>query len=157
MNSATQFQQLKLLENSELITLFNEFDAYYDPYFVLIKSPLVRTGEFVQLCRDWIPSHEDDLSGVDFNQLSDELLFFCISCDREVMDSFISLIMDSVDTPVYLAIFRHNCLGDPMETLKWCSQLLEEAEANSIGESALGLNDFTDRENWPGIDKYKHI
>lgn len=88
--------------------------------------------------------------------IEEGLYFYALDTSYQSNKLIASLIAEKiqpVDQDVKVASFRHNCLGDPTVTMSWCWKLLEEVKENT--ESGFLINDFQDRDNWQGYDKYK--
>ncbi|MGI0117906.1 hypothetical protein [Zooshikella sp. RANM57] len=153
MLSTKLFDSLEVDKNNNLKVLFDSFDDYYDPYFILI-SYIESTDLVFNLCSSWIRKNEDDLYGCDWFDVKENLMFICISCERDKVNEFVYELINGMKSITHISVFRHNCIGKPTETFKWTTQLLEETAQDSTNKSAVGINDFTDRENWPGIERY---
>ncbi|WP_434339373.1 hypothetical protein [Motilimonas cestriensis] len=55
----------------------------------------------------------------------------------------------------WMAVFRHNPIGQPSDTLRWNVTQLQQLIADNRLHSRIALNDYTDRQNWPGIKQYR--
>lgn len=143
----------------KLENLYNSFDAYYQPYFILIScnGALQLVDEF---CDQYIPDkaeESDDIYGADWFDLSSELYLVCISCERSMVDDFLEKIEQAADAAsalIHVSVFLHNCIGEPSDTFAWAVQLLEETIEGANGKSSIGINDFKDPD-WQGIEQYK--
>lgn len=85
----------------------------------------------------------------------ENLWFYCLDTSHvsnELIACNIAERLLKTDKNTKIASFRHNCIGEPSRTLAWCQHLLEEATVNEY-QSVL-VNDFKDRDNWQGVDKY---
>jgi len=112
--------------NDRLSSLFESFDNYYDPYFMLVsdKETSIKVGGD---CVQFIQSNLDEVYGADWFGLKPGLFLVCISCDREFIDQITNTLADSCEVSlIHISIFRHNCLGIPSETFQWAVQLLKE-------------------------------
>lgn len=89
--------------------------------------------------------------------ISNNLYFMSIDCTHNTMLSIIEKIHASmIDSNVitHTSVFRHNCLGNPKNTFSWCCLLLDEVRDTFTNGCGYKINDFKDRDNWPGIGKY---
>ena len=155
MLSSEIYDTLTLPEDAK--SYLEGLDDYDDPYFICIK---VNKDEkqAAELLKEALSSKAEALYSVAAFAIGEGL--FLLSIDAETED--ISELTHGMKTTytnhglmAHISVFRHNCLGEGMETFKWCTQLLEEVLKGSPDESAIGVNDFSDRDNWPGIAEYQ--
>lgn len=129
-------------------------DGYDDPYFVLVKVN-ENIDDKENTLKESLESQESVYVS-DSLKIDEEFLFFTIDCSilalHDVFDNFVAKHRE-MDKLVYVSVFHHNCLGKPQETFKWGAQLLDEVIDQSSKSSIL-YNDFSDKKNWPGIEKY---
>ncbi len=136
-------------------TYLKSMDDYDDPCFLLINTdqniaPLINAIDSV------IDSEE--IYSKESIAISDKLHFFSLDGNDETITHIVTKVHDtlgSLNIQLYQSAFRHNCLGEPEETFKWCCELLAEVGDEFSGNSGYKINDFKDRDNWPGIEKYK--
>ena len=129
----------------------NELGDYDDPFLVLIHTK----GNIKKL-RPYIVSEYLGDEHKHF-QLMKDMLLLTIFVDSDDANGFIEALMtifDADNTLTHIAVFHHNSLGAAWETFDWTTQLLEEIEQKSPDVSRYEFNDFSDHDNWPGIDKY---
>jgi hypothetical protein len=143
--------------NEKLSSYFEGLDDYDDPYFIMIscESDISLAVKSVMVA---VRAHEDDIYGCESFELNSLLTLISINCEVEVIKKLSTAILESVNSKeliVHISVFHHNSLGEPLETFKWSTQLLEEVIQESENKSAIEINDFSDRENWPGIERYR--
>lgn len=151
----TTYQSITVPE--ELENYFSGLDSYDQPYFLLVSS---NAGEdtvnaAIQESVKQLP--EDEIHHGGSLTIKEGLIFVALETENDFIQLFVSKVTESLNKQgenVFISVFRHNCLGEGAETFKWCTQLLDEVLENQQGDSAVLYNDFTDRENWPGLSKY---
>ncbi len=129
-------------------------DDYDDPCFILIHTeqniePLLSVIELV--VDDESPYSKASI------KISETMHFLSVDCEHETVSNALQKIdevMSDLNIIVYQSAFRHNCLGTPEKTFSWCCQLLDEVREEFAGNNGYKVNDFQDRGNWPGIEKY---
>jgi len=148
------FDSLKI--SSALNGYLNSLDSYDDPYFMLISCEhdlVLATKGTVEI----IKTLGDEVYGCDVFELSASINLFSISGETETIQQLSSDLVaqfKAEELIVHISIFHHNCLGKPLETFKWSTQLLEQIIKESANCSGISINDFTDHQNWPGIEQY---
>ncbi len=154
MLSTAFYETLPVKENELFKKLFDTFDEYYQPYFILIRHELSEK-EMFDFCATWVNDHQSILEGADWFEVQQGLMLLTLDSDDQYpFDYLFRLLQKRLDTPLQLAIFRHNCLMSPYDTFKYTAQLLEKVMAESSGSFSVSINDFTDEDNWPGLGEY---
>ena len=154
MLSSKIFQNLTLPEDAK--EYLENLDDYDDPYFMCVKV-LKENDQMMKVVNDTLSSYGEELYGIEGFRLEEGLILLSIDAEKEHIQALSTDLKDNLTTHGFLthiAVFHHNSLGEAMETFKWSTQLLEELLEASPDESAIGINDFSDRGNWPGIEKY---
>ncbi|WP_172562549.1 hypothetical protein [Vibrio furnissii] len=131
-----------------------QMDDYDDPCFMLIHTEQ-NIAPFINTINSVIDT-EKTYSKVSI-QASDYVSFYSLDCTHEVIERIVKKIHETLvglNINIYQSAFRHNCLGEPKETFLWCCQLLGEAREEFSDNGGYKVNDFQDREKWPGIQKY---
>ena len=129
-------------------------DDYDDPCFLLIQTEQDIT-QFIKTITSVIDA-EVTYSKVSI-QVSESVHFFSLDCTHDVIANIVRKVhevLGASNISFYQSVFRHNCLGEPEETFLWCCQLLSEVRDEFTDNSGYRINDFQDRVNWPGIQKY---
>lgn len=133
---------------------FKGMDSYDDPCFMLISTDKSMTPLMDKI--DSIVGSNKSSENISI-LINDTLYFASLDCSNKKIHSIISKVqkgMRKVDVNTHISAFRHNCLGEPEKTFLWCGMLLDEVFDEYGSESGYKINDFQDRNNWPGIDKY---
>ncbi|VFQ47120.1 hypothetical protein [Desulfoluna butyratoxydans] len=155
MLSSDIYDTLTLPEDAK--SYIDGLDDYDDPYFICIKvnkDEKQATG----LLKKALNSKNEAFYSVAAFAIGDGLFLLSIDAEKEDISDFangMKITCTDHGLVAHISVFRHNCLGEAMETFKWCTQLLEEVMKGSPDASAIGVNDFTDRGNWPGIAAYQ--
>ena len=145
------------IENTEVLeTYFDSLDEYDAPYFCAIH---MKEGMdvFISKFTTLLNSIEDSL-GIHHIKIKEDLLFFTFDIFEEdaskLKESTLNILTEN-HLLAKIAIFHHNCLGEPTNTFRWSTQLLEQIMTKTPSNIAtIEINDFADRENWPGIEEY---
>lgn len=133
-----------------------EMGDYEQPYFTLMHCKDVEALESI------LGALLDD---VEFywayfgcnSSCGNEFMILCTECEVEQRAAFHDGVLQRLreeNVLCHLAVFGHNCLGDAWETFSWATLLLEEAITQSPDAPHMLVNDFRDRDNWPGIRQY---
>ncbi|WP_128732309.1 hypothetical protein [Pseudoalteromonas sp. PS5] len=134
---------------------FQKLDSYDDPCLVFIT-----TNHTVQWCHNTLHNilQAEGISHSDILAVSENTHFFLCYCDPTTIQVFVDEVVAvavSADITTFLSVFRHNCLSNPKETFRWCTQQLQGLIENSSDNVGAALNDFRDKANWPGIADYQ--
>ncbi|MCD9526538.1 hypothetical protein [Photobacterium carnosum] len=146
----------QLLKNipSEVSKYLKSMDSYDDPCFMLINLEKDITP-FIDMIETEVDSEKPyDKTSI---QLTEKLYFISLDCTYETMFNILAKLrkgMNKLNMNIHISVFRHNCLGEPEQTFLWCGMLLNEVKEEFGGNSGHKVNDFQDRQNWPGIKKY---
>lgn len=146
-----------------LENFFESLDSYASPYFMLLNFH--GDAQFVEkLAQDATLYGQEDNNNFEekvYNTgsliLSEDLVFLSMDTEAQGIKKVVNRIiefMEDEDIKVYISVFCHNCLGDAKETFRWCTQLLDKTIENANENSAFMINDFTDKENWSGLNEY---
>ena len=128
-------------------------DSYDEPYFICIKLNTTSDNAIKVLIPE-LDHLDDDIYAF---RLEKHLLLLSLECEVDEIKSLANMLLDAFaanNVTAQIAVFHHNCLGAPIETLKWSTQLLEVLIDKSPNESIVEFNDFCDRGNWPGLSDY---
>ncbi|MFS1460931.1 hypothetical protein BCT35_16760 [Vibrio lentus] len=156
MLSSKIFNSLEI--SKELSSYIGGIDDYDDPYFVILSCES-NLDLAVKSMVDVAKTYEDDLYSCEAFELNHSLVLFSISCAMKTINAVSNRVLDSISATgllVHISVFHHNSLGEALETFKWSTQLLEEVIQESGNKSSIGVNDFSDRENWDGIVRYRN-
>ena len=154
MLNSDLFDSLEQNSIDNISDLFSSIGEYDDPYFVLINHA-ESSEKIIDIYSCWIKENKDDVYSCKFHEVKDGLIFISISCEKEKILPLANEIVVKLESTIHVSIFHHNCLGKPMETFRWATQLLEETIQRSGSKSEISINDFSDRENWTGVDRYR--
>ncbi|GIU37273.1 ankyrin repeat domain-containing protein [Shewanella schlegeliana] len=128
-------------------------DSYDDPYFICIKLSTT-AGKAIEVLIPELDHLEQDIFAF---RLEPQLLLLSLECEVDEIKSLSQMLLTAFEgnnITAQIAIFHHNCLGSPVETFKWSTQLLESLIEKSPNDSIVEFNDFCDRGNWPGLSAY---
>ncbi|ABZ77878.1 Ankyrin [Shewanella halifaxensis HAW-EB4] len=128
-------------------------DSYDEPYFICIKLSTTADNAIKMLIPE-LDHLDDDIFAF---RLKPQLLLLSLECEVDEIKSLSQMLLKAFEAnnvTAQIAIFHHNCLGAPIETLKWSTQLLETLIEKSPNDSIVEFNDFCDRGNWPGLSAY---
>lgn len=154
MSKTTTFDKITLSE--ELDDYLSELDSYDQPYFLLLNSD-ADVNKVNEIAIKVIKA-EDSVSEAGSSVIDKDLLFITFESESEPTKAVVNKIISELkeqNIKVFISVFAHNCLGDAKETFKWGTQLLDEVIENADDNSSVSFNDFTDRDNWPGVSKYR--
>lgn len=139
---------------SQVSKYLKNMDSYDDPCFMLI-SVEKDIAPLVEMIETEVDSEEHyDKTSI---QITENLYFLSLDCTHEIMSNILTKLhksMGELNINPHISVFRHNCLGEPEETFLWCEMLLNEVKEEFGDNGGHKVNDFQDRENWPGIKKY---
>lgn len=151
-----RYNKLEIPER--LNNYFSSMDGYDQPYFILVNFDA--ESVFAEALAQEAVEREDDVYSSGSLIIDEDLVFLAIDCEKEtinaIADNLVSFFEEE-DIKVWVSVFCHNCLGEALETFKWCVYQLDEALEFSKNKSTILINDFTDRGNWPGIEKYRKL
>lgn len=143
--------------SEQIHSLLQQLGSYDDPCMLLLYANRPANWR-EQTLSAALESHRDNASQI--VELTDKLSFVLVFCDSfsaQVIADDILAMAKPQGVTAYLALFRHNCLGEPIETFSWLgmqlSQLGQDAQVQEL-EQAQAINDFQDKANWPGIEQY---
>ncbi|MCL1137870.1 ankyrin repeat domain-containing protein [Shewanella pneumatophori] len=146
-----------IFDGLELEDVLREYlaglDDYDEPYFISIKLNICSESAIKMLIPK-LDHLDDDIYAF---KLDKQLLLLSLECEVDEVKSLANILLSAFaenDVIAQIAVFHHNCLGTPIDTFKWSTQLLEELIDKSPSESAVEFNDFSDRSNWPGLSAY---
>ncbi|WP_299808051.1 ankyrin repeat domain-containing protein [uncultured Shewanella sp.] len=131
----------------------DELDSYDEPYFICIKLNTTSDNAIKMLIPE-LDHLDDDIYAF---RLEKHLLLLSLECEVDEIKSLAKMLLNAFaanNVTAQIAVFHHNCLGTPIETLKWSTQLLETLIDKSPNESIVEFNDFCDRGNWLGLSAY---
>ncbi|VVS90979.1 hypothetical protein [Desulfoluna spongiiphila] len=132
-------------------------DDYDDPYFICVKANKDEK-QATELLKEALNSKAEIFYGVAAFAIDERLFLLAIDAETDAIFDFsheLKTTFTDHGLIAHISVFHHNCLGEAMETFKWCTQLLEKVMKESPDASAIGVNDFSGRENWPGIGEYQ--
>lgn len=131
-----------------------KLDEYDDPYLILVKAE-PKAEAIEGAVEDLLVNIKDKVHA---GFAIDERFYLYIGYgESDAVNRFVSdikTLLDEQHSVNHIAVFRHNCLGEVDKTLTWTFMLMDEVIEESPESSHIKVNDFTDAENWPGIDKY---
>ena len=151
MLSSTIFDRLTL--DDVLSEHLAGLDSYDEPYFICMQLSTTADAAIKMLIPE-LDHLDDDIYAF---RLEKQLLLFSLECEVDEVKSLANMLLDAFaanNVTAQIAVFHHNSLGKPVETLKWSTQLLETLIEKSPNESIVEFNDFCDRGNWPGLSGY---
>ncbi|MCG9731503.1 ankyrin repeat domain-containing protein [Shewanella sp. Isolate13] len=131
----------------------DELDSYDEPYFICMK--LSTTAD--KAIKVLIPELDHIEQDIFAFKLAPQLLLLSLECEVDEIKSLSQMLLAAFEgsgITAQIAIFHHNCLGTPIETFKWSTQLLETLIEKSPNDSIVEFNDFRERGNWPGLSAY---
>ncbi|ABV88571.1 ankyrin repeat domain-containing protein [Shewanella pealeana] len=151
MLSSNIFDRLEL--DDVLRGHLDGLDSYDEPYFICMQLSTTADAA-IKLLIPELDHLDDDIFAF---RLEKQLLLLSLECEVDEVKSLSQMLLKAFATnnvTAQIAIFHHNCLGTPIETLKWSTQLLETLIEKSPNEPIVEFNDFCDRGNWPGLSAY---
>lgn len=151
MLSSHIFDRLEL--DDVLRQHLDELDNYDEPYFICMKLSTT-ADKGIKLLIPELDHIEQDIYAF---RLEKQLLLLSLECEVDEIKALSQMLLSAFEAnsvTAQIAIFHHNCLGTPIETLKWSTQLLATLIEKSPEESIVEFNDFCDRGNWPGLSAY---
>lgn len=152
----SRYKNLEIPER--LNNYFCSMDGYDQPYFILLNFDA--ESEFAEELAQEAVLEEAEVYSRGSLIIDEDLVFLAIDCEKETIKAIAHNIVsffEEEDIKVWVSVFCHNCLGEALETFKWCVYQLDEALEFSKNKSTILINDFTDKENWTGIEKYKKL
>ncbi|MCK8044592.1 ankyrin repeat domain-containing protein [Shewanella sp. 1CM18E] len=146
-----------IFDGLELEDVLREYlaglDDYDEPYFICIKLN-ISSESAIKMLIPKLDHLDDDIYAF---KLDKQLLLLSLECEVDEIKSLANMLLSAFaenDVIAQIAVFHHNCLGTPIDTFKWSTQLLEVLIDKSSSESIVEFNDFSDRVNWPGLSDY---
>ncbi|WP_420590670.1 hypothetical protein [Bacterioplanoides sp.] len=135
----------------------SQLGDYDDPCFVSVCTSLDSDafGGILDQC-----SYDADLELEDFMTIEseteqDRLFYFSLDGDYGDIGIFAEALAAQLEAyKGYVSVFRHNPIGEPQETLFWCWVQLQRLIESPADASRVAINDFTDRQRWPGLSGY---
>lgn len=151
MLSSHIFDRLEL--DDVLRQHLDELDSYDAPYFICMKLSTT-ADKGIKLLIPELDHIEQDIYAF---RLEKQLLLLSLECEVDEIKALSQMLLTAFEAnnvTAQIAIFHHNCLGTPIETFKWSTQLLETLIEKSPEESIVEFNDFCDHGNWPRLSAY---
>ncbi|MCL1146850.1 ankyrin repeat domain-containing protein [Shewanella marinintestina] len=146
-----------IFDGLELDDVLHEYldglDSYDEPYFICMQLSTTADAAIKML----IPELDHLDGDIYAFRLEKQLLLFSLECEVDEVKSLAKVLVSAFaanKVTAQIAVFHHNSLGKPVETLKWSTQLLETLIEKSPNEPIVEFNDFCDRGNWPGLSGY---
>ncbi|MEZ9593109.1 ankyrin repeat domain-containing protein [Shewanella sp. 10N.261.52.F9] len=146
-----------IFDGLELDDVLREYldglDSYDEPYFICMQLSTTADAAIKML----IPELDHLDGDIYAFRLEKQLLLFSLECEVDEVKSLAKVLASAFaanKVTAQIAVFHHNSLGKPVETLKWSTQLLETLIEKSPNEPIVEFNDFCDRGNWPGLSGY---
>ncbi len=139
----------------EIQHLLGQLDDYDDPCLFLFHSN-AEESERANILASALES-EQQLDAPVYH-LSNGVTFSLAFSDVVTTQVIADEVIEDISNNNYqgnLSVFRHNCLGQPLETFDWAMQQLTALIIKGHDEAQLAINDFKDRANWPGIEQYR--
>lgn len=140
--------------NEQVQQRLSQLDSYDSPCFVLVfsQSAQQRVCEALHFGASRAQIAIDELISL----TKDTWLLVLDEAHPEVRilaNEALGFVNDSGEL-IWIAVFRHNAIGNPMKTLRWNIQQLQSLMQDKQGISGLAINDFTDKRNWQGMEPY---
>ena len=132
-------------------------DAYDDPCFLHCYS---KAGASALETALKSAASESDLSPpslMSLNESTHFALFYADTVDITVLADELVNGCSTANIPVKISFFRHNPIGKAEETFRWSLIQLKDLVEESNNDQSFAINDFQDRQRWPGIEKYQSI
>ncbi len=137
---------------SQVTSQLTQLDDYDEPCFFLLYTDDSPT-EFYDKLKQLSEQLQYDIGPI--KSLGEHLYFRSILMDTNELKQLTKQLESSWKNEQFkISIFRHNPIGNPIKTFKWTIQQLQAIEDNAGNGIQIAINDYQDRDNWPGIDQY---
>jgi hypothetical protein len=135
----------------------SQLDDYDDPCFISVYTSLDSDAfsDTLGRCCDDVGLELDDFITLESEGEADRLFYFSLSGDYRDIGLFADALASDLQAHNgYVSVFRHNPIGEPQQTLLWCWVQLQRLVELPSPDARVAINDFTDRQRWPGLNGY---